>query len=89
MKSCHCDNMDEPWGTQSKWNKSDRKKYIMNLRIGKIKNQRTTITNQAHRFIELTGGKFGNRPEARREVGEMVEGGQKTQTSSYEINHGI
>ena len=61
----------------------------MILFIGKTKNEGTTITNQAYRFKELTGGKSGNRTEARREVGEMVEEGQKIQTSSYEINHGM
>ena len=61
----------------------------MILLIGKTKKQRTTITNQAHRFKELTGGKSGNRTEARREVWETVEGGQKIQTSSYEINYGM
>ena len=53
----------------------------MILFIGKTKNEGTTITNQAYRFKELTGGKSGNRTEARREVGEMVEEGQKIQTS--------
>ena len=28
VKSCHCDNMDRPWGYYVKWNKSDRERQM-------------------------------------------------------------
>lgn len=43
-----------------------------------------TKENQVHRYIEQVGGY--QRLGMEGGVGEMVEGGQKAQTSSYNIN---
>ena len=51
MKSCHCDNMDGPWGNYAKWNKSHKERqipydftYMLNL-----KKTKQTKQNKDHR----------------------------------------
>ena len=47
MKSCHCDNMDGPWGHYVKWDKSVKDKYCTILPIcGNFKNKNEFVENR-------------------------------------------
>ena len=46
MKSCHCDNMDGPWGHYVKWDKEVKYKYRTILLIcGNYKNKNKLVEN--------------------------------------------
>ena len=75
----NCDNMDIPWGYYgyAKWNKLDRQRQTLySLMCGICKKANSEILGTEWWLPEVGSWR----------IGELGEGSQKVQTSSYKIN---